>query len=118
MAGAHYLYSVAVKDKGGYIRISNGCYSDELMRTDDGWKSLPGTWERTIGAADKDREQNRLHINNYSYNIVFYAFISPDGVNPSVAQRRPSLSTRTRNKPLSLGPLLVQRFIPVITVAG
>ena len=37
MAGAHYLYSVAVKDKGGYIRISNGCYSDVLMRTDDGW---------------------------------------------------------------------------------
>jgi ketosteroid isomerase-like protein len=38
MAVAHYLYSVAVKDKDGDISMSNGRYSDVLVRTDDGWK--------------------------------------------------------------------------------
>ena len=40
LAVAHYLYSVAVKDKEGEIRMSNGRYSDVLKRTDDGWKFL------------------------------------------------------------------------------
>lgn len=40
MAVAHYLYSVAVKHKGGDIKLSNGRYSDVLIRTDDGWKFL------------------------------------------------------------------------------
>ena len=40
MAVAHYLYSVAVKDKGGDIKMSNGRYSDVLVRTDEGWKFL------------------------------------------------------------------------------
>jgi ketosteroid isomerase-like protein len=37
-AVAHYLYSVAVKNKDGEIKMSNGRYSDVLMRSDDGWK--------------------------------------------------------------------------------
>ena len=40
MAIAHYLYSVAVKEKDGEITLSNGRYSDVLVRTDDGWKFL------------------------------------------------------------------------------
>ena len=40
MAIAHYLYSVAVKGKDGEIRMSNGRYSDVLVRTEDGWKFL------------------------------------------------------------------------------
>jgi ketosteroid isomerase-like protein len=37
-AVAHYLYSVAVKNKDGEIKMSNGRYSDVLMRSGDGWK--------------------------------------------------------------------------------
>ena len=40
VAVAHYLYSVAVKNKDGDITMSNGRYSDVLMRTEDGWKFL------------------------------------------------------------------------------
>ena len=39
-AVAHYLYSVAVKGNDGEIRMSNGRYSDVLVRTEDGWKFL------------------------------------------------------------------------------
>jgi ketosteroid isomerase-like protein len=40
VAVAHYLYSVALKNKDGDIEMSNGRYSDVLIRTDDGWKFL------------------------------------------------------------------------------
>ena len=40
VAVAHYLYSVALKKKDGDIEMSNGRYSDVLMRTEDGWKFL------------------------------------------------------------------------------
>ena len=38
VAVAHYLYSTAFKDKKGEIEISNGRYTDVLVRTEDGWK--------------------------------------------------------------------------------
>lgn len=40
VAVAHYLYSIAIKNKDGEIEMSNGRYSDVLLRTDDGWKFL------------------------------------------------------------------------------
>ncbi|MDJ0711426.1 MAG: nuclear transport factor 2 family protein [Woeseiaceae bacterium] len=40
VAVAHYLYSVAYKPKGGDIELSNGRYTDILVRTDDGWKFI------------------------------------------------------------------------------
>lgn len=40
VAVAHYLYSQAFKDKNGDVEISNGRYSDVLVRTEDGWKFL------------------------------------------------------------------------------
>ena len=40
VAVAHYLYSVAIKGKDGEIKMSNGRYSDVLVRTEDGWKFL------------------------------------------------------------------------------
>lgn len=40
VAIAHYLYSSAFKDKEGKIEISNGRYTDILVRTEDGWKFL------------------------------------------------------------------------------
>jgi len=40
VAIAHYLYSRAFKDKKGEIEISNGRYTDVLVRTEDGWKFL------------------------------------------------------------------------------
>ena len=40
VAVAHYLYSLAVKDKEGEIRTFNGRYSDVLVRTEDGWKFI------------------------------------------------------------------------------
>lgn len=36
----HYLYSSAFKDKEGEIEMSNGRYTDILVRTEDGWKFL------------------------------------------------------------------------------
>jgi len=38
VAIAHYLYSTAFKKKGGEIEMSNGRYTDVLIRTGDGWK--------------------------------------------------------------------------------
>ncbi len=38
VAVAHYLYSTAFKDKKGEIEMSNGRYTDVLVRTEDGWK--------------------------------------------------------------------------------
>ena len=40
VAIAHYLYSSAFKDKEGEIDISNGRYTDVLVRAEDGWKFL------------------------------------------------------------------------------
>jgi len=42
VAVAHYLYSSAFESKGGDIEMSNGRYTDVLVRSDDGWKFL--TW--------------------------------------------------------------------------
>jgi ketosteroid isomerase-like protein len=39
-AVVHYLYSMAYEDKQGKVEISNGRYSDVLIRTGDGWKFL------------------------------------------------------------------------------
>ena len=40
VAVAHYLYTTAFEDKDGKIEVSNGRYSDVLIRADDGWKFL------------------------------------------------------------------------------
>jgi len=40
VAIAHYLYSTAFKKKDGEIEMSNGRYTDVLVRTEDGWKFL------------------------------------------------------------------------------
>lgn len=40
VAVAHYLYTVAYKEKGGDIEMSNGRYTDVLVRTADGWKFI------------------------------------------------------------------------------
>ena len=40
VAVAHYLYSVAIKNKDGEIEMANGRYSDVLLRTDEGWKFI------------------------------------------------------------------------------
>jgi ketosteroid isomerase-like protein len=40
MAVAHYLYTSAYEDKKGEVEISNGRYSDILVRTEDGWKFI------------------------------------------------------------------------------
>lgn len=40
VAIAHYLYTSALKDAAGDIKVSNGRYTDVLVRTDDGWKFL------------------------------------------------------------------------------
>ena len=42
VAVAHYLYSSAFKPKDGDIEVSNGRYTDVLVRTDEGWRFL--TW--------------------------------------------------------------------------
>ncbi len=42
VAVAHYLYSSAFKSKDGEIEVSNGRYTDVLVRTDEGWRFL--TW--------------------------------------------------------------------------
>ena len=38
VAVAHYLYSTAFKSEDGEIEMSNGRYTDVLVRTGDGWK--------------------------------------------------------------------------------
>ena len=40
VAVAHYLYSNAFEDKDGDVEVSNGRYTDVLVRTDEGWKFL------------------------------------------------------------------------------
>jgi ketosteroid isomerase-like protein len=40
VAIAHYLYSSAFKSKKGDIEMSNGRYTDTLVRTEDGWKFI------------------------------------------------------------------------------
>jgi len=40
VAVAHYLYRSAFQPKGGDIAMSNGRYTDILVRTTDGWKFL------------------------------------------------------------------------------
>lgn len=40
VAIAHYLYSSATESKDGEIDMSNGRYTDVLVRTEDGWKFL------------------------------------------------------------------------------
>ena len=42
VAVAHYLYSSAFQSKDDEIEMSNGRYTDILVRMDDGWKFL--TW--------------------------------------------------------------------------
>ena len=48
VAVAHYLYTSAYKGKDDEVEMSNGRYSDVLVRTEDGWKFL--TWH---GGADE-----------------------------------------------------------------
>lgn len=40
VAVVHYLYTSAYKDKDGKIEVSNGRYTDVLIRTEDGWKFI------------------------------------------------------------------------------
>lgn len=40
LAVAHYLYTSAYKDKEGDVEVSNGRFSDILVRVEDGWKFL------------------------------------------------------------------------------
>jgi ketosteroid isomerase-like protein len=40
VAVAHYLYTSAYKNKDGEVEMTNGRYSDVLVRTDEGWKFL------------------------------------------------------------------------------
>jgi len=40
VAVAHYVYSSAYHPKGGEIEMSNGRFTDVLVRTDEGWKFL------------------------------------------------------------------------------
>lgn len=37
---AHYLYTSAFEDNDGDVEISNGRYTDVLVRTEDGWKFI------------------------------------------------------------------------------
>ena len=39
-AVAHYLYTSAYEDSDGEVTITNGRYTDVLVRTDDGWKFI------------------------------------------------------------------------------
>ena len=40
IAVAHYLYTSAYQDKDDKVEVSNGRYTDVLVRTDDGWKFI------------------------------------------------------------------------------
>jgi ketosteroid isomerase-like protein len=40
VAIAHYFYSSAFKDNDDNVEISNGRYTDILIRTEDGWKFI------------------------------------------------------------------------------
>jgi hypothetical protein len=40
VAVAHYFYTSAFEDKDDEVEVSNGRYTDILIRTEDGWKFL------------------------------------------------------------------------------
>jgi len=40
VAIAHYLYTSANEDNDGKVEVSNGRFTDVLVRTDDGWKFI------------------------------------------------------------------------------
>ncbi len=40
VAVAHYLYSLAFEDKDKQVEMSDGRYTDVLIRTGDGWKFI------------------------------------------------------------------------------
>ena len=40
VAVAHYFYTSAYEDKDEEVEVSNGRYTDVLVRTDDGWKFI------------------------------------------------------------------------------
>ena len=40
VAIAHYFYTSAYEDKDDEVEISNGRYTDVLLRTEDGWKFI------------------------------------------------------------------------------
>lgn len=40
VAIAHYLYTSAYKDNDDKVEVSNGRYTDILVRTDNGWKFI------------------------------------------------------------------------------
>lgn len=40
VAVAHYFYTSAYQDKDDEVEVTNGRYTDILVRTDDGWKFL------------------------------------------------------------------------------
>jgi ketosteroid isomerase-like protein len=45
---AHYLYTTAFETRDGEIEVTNGRFTDVLVRTDEGWKFL--SWH---GGADE-----------------------------------------------------------------
>ena len=49
-AVAHYLYTSAFEDNDGEVEITNGRYTDVLVRTDDGWKFI--AWHGGDDAVD------------------------------------------------------------------
>ena len=40
VAVAHYFYTSAYEDKDDEVEVSNGRYTDILVRTDDGWRFI------------------------------------------------------------------------------
>ena len=40
VAVAHYLYTSAFESKDGEVEVSNGRFTDVLIRTEDGWKFI------------------------------------------------------------------------------
>ena len=40
LAVAHYFYTSAYEDKDDEVEVSNGRYTDVLLRTEDGWKFI------------------------------------------------------------------------------
>lgn len=40
VAIAHYLYTSAYEDKDGEVELTNGRYTDILIRTEDGWRFI------------------------------------------------------------------------------
>lgn len=52
VAIAHYLYTSAYQDKDGDVEISNGRYTDILVRTEDGWQFI--AWQGGNDDEDDD----------------------------------------------------------------